>query len=103
MYLTRVKELLTNVKFRDWQFEVQPSGLSDVTLRVVFDAYDNYNGGMSTQWGRKWLIEADDSDEQVIKTAFAAVKMATEHEVREDFMYFGKRPFSPHKRVLPRG
>ena len=95
----QVVDILNQLSFRDWRFQIRPTQ-EHILLRVVFSAPDAFNKGKPTeQQGRWWVIEPHNTDEEVVKTAFAAVKMAMEHEVREDFVYKGKRPFSPHKKV----
>ena len=95
-----VVQTLKDVKFLDWAFEVRAETPQTTLFRVVFEAPDAYNPEhMQTQWGRWWAVAEDDTPEGLVKTAFAAIKMAVEHETRELFFYKGKRVLSPHKRL----
>lgn len=76
----------------------------------------NYNGFRRTLWwtwvapcvltkepkmqtSRQWFLESP-TRESVLRTAFAAAKMAELHECAEHFLYIGERVFDPHREVL---
>ena len=46
--------------------------------------------------GRKWLLSTHMTDGEVVQTAFLALKVAMEHEMREQFTYKGQPLFDPH-------
>ena len=46
--------------------------------------------------GRKWYLSDHMTEDEIVKTVFAAVKMAVEHEVLENFKVNGKALFNPH-------
>jgi hypothetical protein len=46
--------------------------------------------------GRRWLIEPEFDESQVVRTIFSAFILAMEHELREKFVYKGTLPFGPH-------
>jgi len=53
--------------------------------------------GELRQWsGRKWYLSRHMTQDEVIKTAFAAFKAAVEHEILEGFSVGGKLLFNPH-------
>lgn len=53
--------------------------------------------GKDAEWsGRKWYLSDHMSDDEIVKTCYAAFKAAVEHEVMEGFKYLGKRVFNPH-------
>lgn len=82
-------------------------------LRVAFDQKDNsssarlflqvtyvdrcHKTGKLLEWkGRKWYLSDHMTDDEIIKTAYAAFKAAVEHEVMEPFTIRGKVLFNPH-------
>ena len=46
--------------------------------------------------GRKWYLSDHMTDDEIVKTCYAAFKAAVEHEVMEAFQYNGRRVFNPH-------
>lgn len=61
-----------------------PSGVCNVT-------------GLPLPWtGRKWLLSEHMTDGEVVQTAFLAVKVAMEHELRETFLFKGQPILDPH-------
>ncbi len=86
---TRALRVLALVDYKpDWTFCVasQPTPY----LQVTFPA----DGEM--QKGRKWLLSEHMVDAEIVQTAFLAIKIAEEHELRETFSYKGVAIFGPH-------
>jgi len=53
--------------------------------------------GNETRWrGRKWYLSDHMTDDEVVKTSFAAFKATVDHEVMEGFLFDGQRVFNPH-------
>ncbi len=53
--------------------------------------------GEIKEWScRKWYLSEYMTDDEIVKTAFGALKAAMEHEVMESFQIDGKNPFNPH-------
>jgi len=73
-----------------WQLVAIPDGDEGCCIRVEFVA----DGAL--QKGRKWRISNFMVRTEIIQTAFKAVLVAMEHEVREKFLYRGKAVFGPH-------
>jgi hypothetical protein len=104
MNLEQVKQLCDNI-------EMSCLGRS-FTLRVEKDVKDPENGrifmqvqyiapcvkeGNEQSWGgRKFYLSDHMTQDEIVKTAFLAFKLAVEHEVMEGFTVGGKRPFNPH-------
>ena len=65
-------------------------------LQVCYNAPCTKTGMVETWKGRKWYLSEFMTDDEVIKTAFAAFKAAVEHEVFEGFKVDGKVLFNPH-------
>ncbi len=46
--------------------------------------------------GRKWYLSEHMTDDEIVKTAFAAFEAAVKHEILEGFKVDGKKLFNPH-------
>jgi hypothetical protein len=84
----------TQVQYKDWKFTVQeeealPNGIMDIDLhlRVEWTAPDNLTGAPERQQSRWWRLSKHMRKNEIINTAFACIKMAEEHEMRESFLY----------------
>lgn len=91
------------VRYKDWKFVVQEEttvetaknssgGVNiaydiDLHLRAEWFAPDNVTGAEEKQSSRWWRLSKHMRKNEIINTAFACVKMAEEHEMREGFLY----------------
>ncbi len=99
--LMDVRLVLHEVRYKDgWKFRVEPLG-DGFFLQCVFAAPDNDAPGSvpTEQHGRKWYVSPHMTVSELVQTAFLAVKIAEEHELRELFTYRGQRVFGPHFNV----
>lgn len=82
----------------DWGFVVKPviPDTGTYYLQVRFPAYDATAEKYEVQSGRKWLLSEWMTEGEVVQTAFLAIKTAEEHELREQFSYYGVNIFGPH-------
>jgi len=106
-----VQELLdTQVKYRDWKFVVQQEDISrgghwdiDLHIRAEWLAPDNVTGAPEKQQSRWWRVSKHSRKNELINAAFACVKMAEEHEMRENFKYMFEgewtMPYNTHTDV----
>lgn len=62
----------------------------------VVAAGDNTAHGEQAWRGRKWYLSEHMTDDEIVKTVYAAFRMAVEHEVLEGFTVDGVRVFNPH-------
>lgn len=70
-------------------------------IQFTLHAPDYAQGGDEKEWrGRKWRVSAFMAEGEVVRTAFAAVMAAQEHEVREGFKYRGNAIFGPHLSLM---
>lgn len=88
-------DVLRQVRFRDWNFHVSSTARRDY-LQVAFMAPDVGMSHIEAQYGRKWLLQPDMTDGEIVQTALKAILCAMEHEVREEFTYKGEAIFGPH-------
>lgn len=96
MTAEQVSGILNGVQFEDWKFNVEPLSDKGWLVQVVFMDADIHGGEIEEQKGRKFYISPYMIEGEVVKTAFLAVMQAMEHEVREKFLYRGKRLLGPH-------
>jgi hypothetical protein len=49
-----------------------------------------------TWHGRKWYLSDHMTEDEIVKTCFAAFRATVDHEVMEGFKFDGRRIFNPH-------
>jgi hypothetical protein len=101
----RTREIADRITFADYfveaDYEVVLVG--DGTAYVVWLQVGKFEGvcnvtGKSLAWrGRKWPIEPEHTEGEIVRTALKAVLTAVEHEAREQFLFDGKAIFDPHQ------
>ncbi len=67
-----------------------------IFIQVHYHAPCVKTGSWEDWSGRKWYLSKHMTQDEVIKTAFAAFKAAVEHEILEGFSVGGKVLFNPH-------
>lgn len=112
----QIQELLdTQIKYKDWKFVVQEEEVLisrvipttateiDIHIRAEWLAPDNVTGQMEKQQSRWWRVSKHSRKNELINAAFALVKMAEEHEMRENFRYMFEgvwtMPYNTHTDV----
>jgi hypothetical protein len=67
-----------------------------VYLQIMYSAPCN-KGGYTEEWkGRKWYLSEFMTDDEIIKTCYAAFQATINHEVMEGFKVDGIILFNPH-------
>lgn len=94
--------VVADIKFLDRQFEIKEFNGLGWTIQVVYFEEDIQTGKRELQKSRKWLIETNATDEEVVHTAFAACERSFNHVLREHFTYLGVRVYSPHMHLKDR-
>lgn len=99
----RIFGILNRVKFTilDVPFMLTPDTDEDgFYIQVLYFATNTVTGEKDQMWlGRKWYINNEMTDDQIIKTAYAACKAAVEHEIMESFTVDDKIVFNPHATI----
>lgn len=105
---------MVGTRFAEWDFaftvdELTPTNEAakaavtgdgtPLLLRCSFERPDADTGDMDTGKGRGWFIEADATEDSVVKTAWLAMKQIVDHELMEAFTYNSVRVFDPHKSI----
>ncbi len=72
------------------------SGGGRIFIQILFSAPCQKTGEFKERRGRKWYLSDYMTEDEVIKTAFAALKAVVEHEVMEGFKFNKVPVFNPH-------
>ena len=67
-----------------------------IFIQIVYDAVCSKTGKVETWHGRKWYLSEYMTDDEIIKTIYAAFEAAIKHEILEGFKVDGKILFNPH-------
>jgi hypothetical protein len=65
-------------------------------IQCIYEAPCTITGEAKLWHGRKWYLSDHMTEDEVVKTCYAAFKAAVEHEVMEGFTFEGQRVFNPH-------
>ena len=90
----RVREIVRDVKYKDWMFNVV--GSDDVILLKIVPDDDTWALGPDIASFTTWYIDEDMSFQQIIQLVFLAVSTIEKHAVNSDFTYRNARIFLPH-------
>lgn len=99
-----VKALLAGVRAelfgKEFKFRVERDNKRPqdgrIFLQVFYRARCTVRKKPRWWFGRKWYLSDHMTDDEVIKTAFAAFEAAVRHEILEGFTIGGVRLFNPH-------
>ena len=78
----------------------QPAGEGRLYIQCYYTTPCTVTGKDAEWRGRKWYLSDHMSDDEIVKTCYAAFKAAVEHEVMEGFKFAGERVFNPHTPFL---
>ena len=95
-FVERVMSLLKAVKFEDYTFLVHLHGNDTVQLMAEYKDDDVYTGQGEFQRTRRWNLQPQMTDSEIVQTAFKLCMTSMEHRAREGFTYKGARVFGPH-------
>jgi hypothetical protein len=76
--------------------DVMKSENGRIFIQVCYKAPCTKKGIEEEYKGRKWYLSDYMTEDEVIKTAYTAFKMAVEHEIMEGFKVEGIILFNPH-------
>jgi hypothetical protein len=109
-FIDRVKELLTRVSMTcldkdffliveyDRKYEVKDFMFMypRVYIQIEYSASCTKTEKIDTWKGRKWYLSEHMTDDEIIKTTYAAFEACVKHEIMEGFKIDGKILFNPH-------
>ena len=105
----KVCSIVDNIRCLDRRFVV--TGVADhdmeliTTIHVEYYEVDVTKGAGAEpelQKSRRWIIEPDADENEIVNTCFACVMRSYDHVVQEHFTYQGARVFSPHFEIHDR-
>jgi hypothetical protein len=67
-----------------------------VFIQIVYHAPCIKTGQILEWHGRKWYLSEHMTEDEIVKTCYAAFEAAVKHEVMEGFKIGGIAPFNPH-------
>ena len=67
-----------------------------IFLQVIYHAPCTKTGELQEWHGRKWYLSQHMTDDEIVKTAYAAFESAIKHEIMEGFKVDGIVLFNPH-------
>ena len=96
--LKSIQDLIGDVKFNDWNFQVNtnPDGTPYVQIKFLAPGSFTNSDKLELQSCRKWQLSYHMCDEEIISTAYKAMLAAVEHEAREQFTWRGQAIYRPH-------
>lgn len=98
--LERITKIAEKIGYKHWQLDVLERD-GEVFIRWRWSAYDATKDFEPYEAkSRKWFVSRYSTTSEVVRTAFAAVMMAEEHETREKFLWCKRAVFGPHLSVL---
>ncbi len=96
--LENIKEVIGDVKYKDWEFRVTEKGNLTI-LQLWFYEKDTDTGELIEQYSRQWILNINMGITEIVNTCFLAVSTAIRHEIRENFFYENKRVSNPHRDI----
>lgn len=102
--MLRVKELISKISFKilgvDFIINANVDKLNPkngrIYLQVNYIAPCTKTGEIQEWFGRKWYLSEYMTDDEIVKTGFAACKAAVEHEILEGYKVNEIILFNPH-------
>lgn len=67
-----------------------------VYIQLEYNSACNKDGENDYWKGRKWYLSEHMTDDEIIKTCYAAFEACVKHEIMEGFKVDGKMLFNPH-------
>lgn len=98
----RVREIVDHIRYKDWSLTTTDMHMKVPGVVVYWNWFGRCVLSGQNAWhsARGWPVPTGATEEEIVRIAFAAAKMAEEHECAEHFNYKGRRVFDPHKAVL---
>lgn len=106
--LKRVQQLLSRVKLKCLEKEFNilikyDDKYTNITMndgrvyiQLEYNSTCNKDGDNDYWKGRKWYLSEHMTDDEIIKTCYAAFEACVKHEIMEGFKVDGKMLFNPH-------
>lgn len=93
--LESIKDVIDKIAYKDWKIHLDVSG-SVPWIQVQFLERNITTGQPEIQKGRKWMLSFHCCDNEIVRTAYKAIKTVIEHEIDENFKFHSIAIFNPH-------
>lgn len=100
MTFERLVRLVSEFKYRDWQFVAGRIDDVHYYVQVWFNAPDTKTGVVGVQHSGKFLVSAHAAQNEVLRTVHACVTSAVLHEMNEELTVSGVALWHPHISAL---
>ena len=90
-----VEKIISDISYKDWSFFIGDMG-NGLFIQLKFKEIDSQTGELKEMAGRKWYISSYATEDEVVRTCFLAIMVASEHEIRESFLFKKSKIFGPH-------
>lgn len=89
----------SGVKF-NFFVELDKKSFTRVYIQIKYSAPCSKTGKVDEWSSRKWYLSEHMTEDEIVKTLYAAFEMCVKHEVMEGFQYKEKQVFNPHTSYL---
>lgn len=90
-----IQEILSNITYLDWNIDLKNDG--DRLYLQIRAVSPDVVTGVPAQWtGRKWMLSHHMCRNEIVQTAYKAIRTAVLHELDELFRYRGVAVMNPH-------
>lgn len=99
----KIRDVIAQVSCEPYSFVVTEVGDRysldplDVFIQAKVWRFDVYSKEWGYGYGGVQVVTDDMTEDAIIKRCFVAVRDYAEHEVRENFLWKGRRVFDPHQ------
>ncbi len=94
------KRITLSVLGQEFKLRIMPdikhSDCGRIFVQVTYNSPCTKTGEMEEWRGRKWYLSEFMTDDEIVKTCWAAFEAAVKHELLEGFKVDGKTLFNPH-------
>jgi hypothetical protein len=94
----RCAQVAYKLKFPGYNLSVERTP-DTVFVFVTYNEPDVFTNVYELQRGRRWIIENNWNEAQIVQTFFKAILTSLEHRAREHFTYGGRAILNPHHSI----
>lgn len=95
-FTDRIARIIDDVQCPPYEFDFTENGGGTGFIRARLYRMDIDTGSMGWGMGSRYPVDGSMSDDTIVKRLFVACRDYAEHEVREAFLWRGRRVLGPH-------
>lgn len=99
MTLEELREIATDVQILGRGINVFQHDNGSLYIQLWYHEKCSETGEEKLQATRKWFISRHATKSEIVQTFLKAAITSAEHQVRENFLYRGRKVFGPHFNV----